>query len=292
MSWYDLTQLIIAILSLIATVAVSVILYHFEQKHDRQIEEQNEKIRRMNLEHDADIFLIQNGDEIEYLPLCVFVNNLNGTKKHLREIYNNYNTCSEELKNIILDKQGIYIRELPQTNWTSACIDRFNDEINKYNLGRTLFYDDGKYVRYCYDYYRKNKIPCNELEFSFPDYHVDRAEDKMIFRKDYKCGLYMYASLYFNYINDVQVYKNLENIEMKPLFQVVYDEIINMDSEHYSYWCAMLMRYTCANLRKQGCEYSLTDNPYGEGIELEVKSFEDAYYCALYELYLTFGKDL
>lgn len=288
MGMYELIQLIIAILSLIATISVSVVLYCFERKNERRVEEQNEKIRRLNLEHEADIFLIKNGDEIEYLPLCVFADSLNGTKKHLRDIYNNYNVCSNELKKIILEKQNIYIRDLPQENWSSIYIRKLVEEVKDRNLGRNLFYDDGKYIRDCYDYYRKYEIPIDTLEFVFPDYHIDGKQ--MVFRKNYRCSLYSYIARYFDYIKDICKYDNPQNIEVEAICDIVYKKIVGMDKEIYSYWCTMLMRFLCAQLRNEGCQYSLTQNPYGPVIEIEVESYEDLYYCALYELYLTFGK--
>ena len=289
MTLYDFIQLIIAILSLVATVVISVVLYKLDRKRERQIEEQNEKTRRLNLEHEAEIFIIKNGDEIEYLSLCVVANNLNRTKKHKRAIYNNFNLCSDELKEIILQKQDIYLRKISATNWLSPCVDKFVAKIEELDLGFNMYYDDAKYIKRCYSDYGKNELPDISLRLEFPSYDI--KDNKLVPRGVYTCTFFTYLCQYFNYLHDIGHFENPEDISYLKPCDAVYETAKSNEEDVYCYWSAHQMRYLCAEFREIGCQNSFYKNSYSQAIELDVKYFEDIYYCAIYELYLTFGKE-
>lgn len=290
MSGYDIAQLVISILSLIATVAVSVIIYFLESKRDKQIDIGNENARIRNLEHEAEIFIIKNGDDIDYLPLCVFANNLNGTRKHKRAIYNNFNICSDELKKIILEKQKIYIKDLPSWNWFSQCITLFEDKIELLDLGRSLYYDDAKYIKYCFDFYGKNEVPDINDRLEFNDYDI--KDENLISRGIFTCTLNMYLNHFFAFKNDSRCYKNPDNIIFPSPCDMIYDIAVGDDEQKYCFWMAHLMRYLCAHIRLTKNENSFYQNSYSQAIEINEQFFEDLYYCAVYELYITFGKNL
>ena len=289
MTMYDIIQLIISVMSLISTIVISVVLYRLDRKREFQIEIHNEKIRQINLEHEADIFIINNGDEIEYLPLCVIANNINGTKKHKREIYNNFNLCTDELKMIILKKRNIFLREIKAENWFDECNDKLIDQISRLKLGRNMFYDNAKYVTRCFEYYSKKVIPNIDVEFSIPDYSVRDSE--MLFRKVCTTDMYIYISRFFNYLEDINIYNNPQNIEMIPPCDYVYELAVDKDTETYCRLCTEQMRYLCSELRSLDLDSSICKSPYGAVVDIQPKYYEDLFYCAAYELYMTFGKE-
>lgn len=289
MSAYDIIQLIIAILSLAATIVISVVLYKLDRKRERQIEEQNEKTRQLNLEHEAEIFIIKNGDEIEFLPLCVVANNLNRTIKHRRAIYNNFNLCSDELKEIILQKQDIYLKKISTMDWFSSCVDKFIAKIEELDLGLNMYYDDAKYIKRCFSDYGKKELPDIHLLLDFQSYDI--RDNKLQPNGIYKCGLSMYLHQYFNYLYDIAHFENPEDISYLKPCNAVYKATKNTEEDIYCYWCANQMRWLCSKIREIGCQNSFYMNSYSQAIELNEKYFEDIYYCAIYELYLTFGKE-
>ena len=65
MTTYDIIQLIFSVLSLMSTIAISIILYILNRKREKEQEKNDEALRIKELEHKAEIFIIQNGDEIE-----------------------------------------------------------------------------------------------------------------------------------------------------------------------------------------------------------------------------------
>lgn len=288
MTTYDIVQLIISVLSLISTIAISVIIYILERRLKKEQEKKDEISRIKELEHEAEIFIIQNGDEIEYLPLCVFANALNKTIKHKREIYNNFNASSDELQKIILEKQNIFIKSVPDTNWFDFYNKKLCDEIGRLKLGRDLFYDNAKHVKECFDYYRKNELPEVDQTVEYLDYRI--KENEMVPWKGSHCDLFNYIYRYLNYLSDIKIYSNPNEINYIEPCDWVYEKALSESGEVYSYWMAILMRYVCCAIREKSCsEYISSHNFYSQAIEIFPVYYEDIYYCALFELYDTFG---
>ena len=71
------------IVSIICTAVLSLLIFWLKRKQVKKDKKETEKNKVAELKHKAEIFLIENGDEIQFLPLCVFANNLNPTKKHI-----------------------------------------------------------------------------------------------------------------------------------------------------------------------------------------------------------------
>lgn len=284
----EVLQLILSILSLFATVSVSVILYKAERRQAKKEAREKENARLKELEHEAEIFIIKNGDDIDFLPLCVFSNSLNKFKKHKRAIYNNFNMCSSELQQIILKKKNICLLEISSSDWFSTAIYKFEKDIREFNLGRNLYYDNAKYITRCFDYYSDEKIPNIDTEiFVVQDY--DFRKNPPIVRDIYKCGLYFYIGRWFDFSNDIKNYESLKEIQMIPPCDYIYELFSGEKEMIYCHWNAQLLRYLCHYLRDykpNACDHVIT--LYSPTIELNVDYFEDLYYCALYELYITY----
>ena len=75
-----------------------------------------------------------------------------------------------------MEKQNIFIKSVPNTNWFDVYNQKLCDEIERLELGRNLFYDNAKYVKKCFDYYRKDELPeVNEI-IEYPDYQIKGNE--------------------------------------------------------------------------------------------------------------------
>ena len=79
-------------------------------------------------------FLIDNQEERDYLPWCIIAANLYPLEKHTRKIYSEYCRCSEELQNEILNQAGYKIKQFTGKYWLQGCIDKLQQDIEKYNL--------------------------------------------------------------------------------------------------------------------------------------------------------------
>lgn len=160
LEWIDkynnLIQIIINLLSFIATIVVSLLIYWLQKRHECEIEKIQENIRKSKLEDEAHSFLIDNEEERGYLPYCVFAANLYRHEKHTRKIYTNFCRCSLELQNEILRISQFHIRTINDTKWVSQAIESLRIDIKEYGLStRDFLYDDAKYFHRAFENYRE-----------------------------------------------------------------------------------------------------------------------------------------
>lgn len=160
----DIIQIVIGILSLVATVAVSFAIYWLQTRHEKEIQRIAEENEKKRIKEEADRFLIDNEAERDYLPLCIFASNLHRHEKHTRAIYTNFCRCNKELQDEILSVAEFKCRTIDGTEWLDKAIDKLKEDMKKYNLGspeiqqkEMMLYDGAKYFHRGYEYYRENK---------------------------------------------------------------------------------------------------------------------------------------
>lgn len=77
----------------------------------------------------ARVFLIDNEDEIEYLPLSAIAKSLNLKRKHHRVITTKFLRCSEEVQKEILKQANFQPIEVSKEQ-VSAALKRLKDDMN------------------------------------------------------------------------------------------------------------------------------------------------------------------
>ena len=287
----DIIQLVFSAISLVITISISIFLFKLEQRQSKRFLQERTEQKLEELDHNAENFIIQNSQEIEYLPLCVFANKLNNTHGHKRNIYNNFNMCSEELQAKILEKQNIKITKLPDQDWLSACTDRLIADIEKHQLGKNLFFDDAKYVQQCFFHFSKENTPnLDRSIFRYQDYYINN--ETMTPLSICQSHLHLYISKFLTFSHDKNINNNPSNIEFRPPCDYVYKLSAKKDNKIYCYWNALLMRYLSSALRKHNETTRFVNITYSPVIDTKIEYFEDLYYSALYELYLTYGNNL
>jgi hypothetical protein len=154
MTLSDIIQIIIAVLSLIATIAVSLSIYWLQMRHEREIEQIEAKRMQQDIEEKAHVFLSENNEERDYLPWCAVASNVCRHDKHTRQIYTNFCRCPAELQSEILRQSGLDIKLPVDINWVSQCLESLKNDIAKHKLGRDYLYDGAKYFHRGYERYR------------------------------------------------------------------------------------------------------------------------------------------
>lgn len=151
-----------------------------------------------------------------------------------------------------------------------------------------MYYEGAKYVRYCFRYYAKEELPEKINHIEFTRYKIENGIMVPIDKS--KNTIELYLIKYFNFVRDSQEYENPSNIIFASPCNAVYQSVNREDEREYCVSCAELMRYLCVEIRAQKDIYNVDDD--SQAMEISPKYFEDLYYCALYELYLTFGMDI
>ena len=154
MSAADIIQIIIGVLSLIATIAVSFLIYWLQTRHEKEIQKLQEEKERIELETKAREFLIDNESERDYLAWCIIAANQHPLERHSRKIYTEYCRSTEELQNEILRQAGYNSRLIRDTRWLQNCKAAFEEELKGFDLGCKKLNNGAKYFHRSYEYYR------------------------------------------------------------------------------------------------------------------------------------------
>ena len=285
MTLADIIQIIISILTLIATIAVSCSIYWLQMRHEKES-------KRIELERKAEEFLFDNEDEREYLPLCVFANNLHRHKKHIRKIYTNFCRCSEEVQNEILKQAGFSIDIVNDSNWIYICFDLLNKDIEKYKLGRDILYDGAKYFHRGFEHHRKelwNRFFYREQFFSFISCN-DVGQKKLI-------SIQHYIEDYFDYILDRLSDTVIINEEPEPPIDYVWfsQNLSTVEEKYVCYWVMTLVDEIIKNIYNRFI-YKIFDrntrrrdnNVWESVTDAEIITFEDKYYEIVMWLYYAY----
>ena len=144
MTAIEIINLIISILSLLATVAISFVIYFLEKRNVK-----------MKLEHDvkeaAKRFIIDNAEEIGYLPYAVIASECFPQNKHCRKIYNEFTMLDNLVKEQVLKQAKMDIPLIKGDEWIDEKISLVKEAAKQLDLGDAFLYDGAKYFHRLYD---------------------------------------------------------------------------------------------------------------------------------------------
>ena len=145
------------VLSLIATVVLTVAIYWLQRSHEKEREQMEVEAQKKAVAEAARVFLIDNEDEIEYLPLSAIAKSLNLKRKHHRVITTKFLRCSEEVQKEILKQANFQPIEVSKEQ-VSAALKRLKDDIKACGFGQDTLYDGAKYFYRAMERYSDEKI--------------------------------------------------------------------------------------------------------------------------------------
>ncbi len=145
------------VLSLIATVVLTVAIYWLQRSHEKEREQMEVEAQKKAVAEAARVFLIDNEDEIEYLPLSAIAKSLKFKRKHHRAITTKFLRCSEEVQKEILKQANFQTIEVSKEQ-VSAALKLLKDDIKTYCFGRDVLYGGAKYFHRAMERYSGEKI--------------------------------------------------------------------------------------------------------------------------------------
>lgn len=280
MSLVDIIQIIIGILSLVATIAVSFSIYWLQACHEKEMQRIVKLQEHKELEEKAKLFLIDNEAERNYLPWCVIAANIHRLDKHTRKIYNAFCRCPEELRNEILKQAGFEMESIKGQTWVNDCIEVLEKDIQKYNLGRDYLYDGAKCFHRSYERYRN-------LEWSGTPRVFEPICKDNHFRISYgmdKLDIESYIDEYFYYFIDKRI--DLQESEpIPPIDYVWYSQnLANIDEKTVCMWMMELIQNIAIIIYNRGGGEKINGEVL-EYTDAQVETYEDKYYATLQALY-------
>lgn len=286
MTMAEIIQIIIGILSLLATISIPIMIHRSDIK---RIEEDAKK----QLERDAEMFIRINYEEIEYLPLCIFANAVGPYTQNSRKIYNNFNACPKEIQFEILKKRNIPFGLIKNKNVFDEYISSFQKQSLKYKLwDRTWLYDNAKYFHRSIQLYRNIKLDTMNPHV-FTPIHLNKAIQSIA--PNFKESLTTYTSefLEISLKGDTQI--NLAESSFVSPFNAINQLFYIENSERCGEdtTCLWIMRFifsSCIAFWRN----NLVENSNDDWRQLNVsddmiQTYEDMYYDTLLTLFTTYG---
>lgn len=128
------TNLIISILSLIATIAISFVIYFLEKRNQRRARERETR-------ENAKRFIMDNADEIDYLPWATIAVGCFPQNKHVRKIYNAFSYLDDETKSEVLAQRKLNCDLINSDSWIQDKISLIIEAIHELGIGRDFLYE-------------------------------------------------------------------------------------------------------------------------------------------------------
>lgn len=288
MSKYEIITIILQILTLIATIAISIVLYYLNNKHKKEEEIlKNEQL--------AKAFIIDNNDIVDYIPLCIVASALNRHKKHHRALFNEFNKLSDDVQKEVMKQCNYEIDLIKGNEWVSKSINYVNKFLNDNNLGNernNYLYDDGKYLHYAIRYFSEkeydNKRNKEKYINPFPNKKIGFEEDKPV---EYLIDFDTYCDDYMFYVirstrKDFIIYKS-EKIAPRPIKYLEAVENLLSGSttdEDVCYWVLDFVNFFSIYI----INTMSSGYPNDYMSDAEIKTFEDKYYEVMLSLYLLY----
>lgn len=281
MTCADIIQIIIGILSLFATVAVSVVIYKIQRRHEKEQ-------RKREILEQAQRFMMDNNSELAYLPWCVIAVNQSLLDNHRRKIYTEFCRLPAEVRDEVLKLADIHISVdcFSGKEWINECLDCLRRDIKEYKLGTDILYDDGKYFFRNKKYYLNNFDIFNYRLFD-PIYPVWSFES--VLNKSGKKTLDEYVADYFRFVtgDETGILKNTVQAPMDYVWRSLGADSVSEDIA--CGWIMALVDSIVINI--QAVRHKGILNCYDKLniiTDAQVETYEDMYYKTLIDLYCTY----
>ena len=278
----DFIQIIIGVLSLIATIFVSLLIYWMQRHHEKEREEDEKKAQEKSIQDAARMFIIDNENELDFLPLCQIASMLYPNHRHLRNIYTRFNMCSVELQKEILRQTNTPSGDNVTFGMISDYIDKYRNDVKTCRLGtREFLYDGAKYFHRAFQYYSQN--PINDVNPSCFETPLLTPIQKS-FNAKHNLTLYM-----DEYLHVLAQESEKEKDEPAPI-DVVWNSIASAQQESdVTFW---VMRMIISGCYAMLAHNIIPNNDEWRGIpfdEYRIETQEDMYYYTILVLMSTYA---
>ena len=267
------------VLSLIATVVLTVAIYWLQRSHEKEREQMEVEAQKKAVAEAARVFLIDNEDEIEYLPLSAIAKSLNLKRKHHRAITTKFLRCSEEVQKEILKQANFQLIEVSKKQ-VSAALKRLKDDIKACGFGRDTLYDGAKYFHRAMECYSDEKIE-TVTPYIFED--IRRTHfyqgDSLRLLKDTSYNGTLYGYMY-DYLHSADLGKS--KWLLQPPIDMVWSQckLAGCPEEIMTFWTMRIVIDCCRVFAE-----SEEDFVFDEDL---IETQEDMYYYAVMVLYNTY----
>lgn len=280
----DILGLIIDFLAFVATILLTIAIYLLERHHEKEREKSEERAKKLAIVETAKVFLIDNDEEVEYLPLSEIAAKLKLKRKHCRQLTTRYLRCGEQLQQEILRQANIPNIQVSMDNVHTA-LKYLQDDLDKHSFGRNILYDGAKYLHRAFE--RWADIPVDDVNpyifenLKESEWHDEQSE---IVRRFPNCNITLFSYMW-DYLNAEELGIDKNNIA--PPIDMVFQQcnLGSCDETIITFWTMRIIIDACHIIQK-----SKIEDIFDESL---IQTQEDMYYYTLAVLCKTYvaGKD-
>lgn len=263
------------LMNFLATSALTIAIYWLQRSHEKEREQMEVETQKKVVAEAARVFLIDNEDEIEYLPLSAIAKSLNLKRKHHRAITTKFLRCSEEVQKEILKQANFQPIEVSKEQ-VSVVLKLLKEDIKTYCFGRDVLYDGAKYFHRAMERYSGEKIETVN-PYRFEDFVNTRLyEDEHGLQKDTQFNRTLY-----DYMYDYRHSGRTNWLIQKPM-NMVWERcnLGECPEEIMTFWMMRIVIDCCRVFAE-----SEEDFIFDEDL---IETQEDMYYYAVMALYSTY----
>lgn len=275
----EIWSFLVDVTSLVVTTVLTIKIYRLERSHEKEREQMEAKAQEKAIAEAARVFLIDNEDEIEYLPLSAIAKTLKLKRKHHRAITTKFLRCSEEVQKEILKQANFQLIEVSKEQ-VSAALKRLKDDIKACGFGQDTLYDGAKYFHRAMERYSDEKIETVN-PYIFED--IRRTHfyqgDSLRLLKDASYNGTLYGYMY-DYLHSADFGKS--KWLLKPPIDMVWlkCDLAGCPEEIMTFW-TMRIVIDCCRVFAESEEDFIFDEDL-------IETQEDMYYYAVMALYSTY----
>ena len=267
------------LMNFLATSALTIAIYGLQRSHEKEREQMEVEAQKKAVAEAARVFLIDNEDEIEYLPLSAIAKSLNLKRKHHRAITTKFLRCSEEVQMEILKQANFQTIEVSKEQ-VSAALKRLKDDIKVRSFGQAALYDGAKYFHRAMERYSDEKIETVN-PYRFEDIRQTHfyQGDSLRLLKDMSYNGTLYGYMY-DYIHSADLGKS--KCLLQPPIDMVWSQckLARCPEEIMTFW-TMRIVIDCCRVFSESEEDFIFDEDL-------IETQEDMYYYAVMALYSTY----
>lgn len=267
------------LMNFLATSALTIAIYWLQRSHEKEREQMEVEAQKKAVAEAARVFLIDNEDEIECLPLSAIAKSLNLKRKHHRAITTKFLRCSEEVQKEILKQANFQLIEVSKEQ-VSAALKRLKDDIKVCGFGQDTLYDGVKYFHRAMERYSDEKIETVN-PYIFED--IRRTHfyqgDSLRLLKDTSYNGTLYGYMY-DYLHSADLGKS--KWLLQPPIDMVWSQcnLAGCPEEIMTFWTMRIVIDCCRVFAE-----SEEDFAFDEDL---IETQEDMYYYAVMALYSTY----
>lgn len=267
------------LMNFLATSALTIAIYWLQRSHEKEREQMEAESQKRAIAEAARVFLIDNEDEIEYLPLSAIAKSLNLKRKHHRAITTKFLRCSEEVQKEILKQANFQPIEVSKEQ-VSVALKQLKDDIKAHGFGRDILYDGAKYFHRAMECYANDKIDTVN-PYIFEDIrqtHFYQGDSlKLLKDTSYNGTLYGYM---YDYLHSADLGKS--KWLLQPPIDMVWEQcdLGRCSEEIMTFWMMRIIIDGCRVFAE-----SEEDFIFDEDL---IETQEDMYYYAVMALYSTY----